>query len=158
MPSIKGIKCSLVVSKLPAQEFGTTIEGDFASTYVVAEAHEHFYLNVVTTEFVHRNLEIYVYIDGKYQNSSIWTELDASTPIDESYYGKRVRDGEDPEVAFERPWKFDALIEGWLVFFLSVMGGFCIANAFAHCSGARGGEKRRRDVEYRYDRGCGSPL
>lgn len=120
MPSVKGIKCSLVVSEHPAQEYGTTIEDDFASTYVLAEEHENFYLNVVTTEFVHRNLEIYVYIDGKYQNSSVWTELDPCTPVDENYHGKRERDSEDPEVAFERPWKFDALIEGWFV--LSIIG------------------------------------
>lgn len=105
-----------MVSETPAQEYGTTIEDNFASTYVLAEENESFYLNVVTTEFVHRNIEIFVYIDGKYQNSSVWTERDPDTPVEENYYGKRGRNGGDLEMAFERPWKFDGLIEGRFLF------------------------------------------
>lgn len=113
MPSVKGITCSLKIlgQEQPAQECGATIEDSFASAYVVAEANQRFHVNVVATEFVHEALEIYVYIDGKYQNSSIWTELGPNENLDETYHGKRERDG-DNKIAFERPWKFDDLVIG----------------------------------------------
>lgn len=97
-----------MVSKHPAQEYGTTIEDNFASAYVLAEKHENFYPSVVTTEFVHRNLEIFVYIDGKYQNSSVWAELDLSKPVEENYHGKRGakwwRSGGDIRETVEIRW------------------------------------------------------
>lgn len=126
MPSVNGIKCSLVVvsdDHHPAAEYGCTTEANFACTYVIASAHQRFYISVATTEFVHEILEIYVYIDGKYQNSSIWMELDTGKMVDEKYHGKRERD--DLEVAFERPWRFDALVEGRScgeVFFVTFSG------------------------------------
>lgn len=114
MPAIKGVTCSLTIEDQdhPAQECGVITKDDFTSAYVVAEADKRFYVSVSTTEFVHENLEVYVYIDGKYQNSSIWTELRPGKNLDERYQGKRERDDDDERVAFERAWRFDDLVVG----------------------------------------------
>lgn len=101
MPSVKGVECSLVVAGHPVEEYGAIIEDNFVSTYVIATAHENFRISVVTTEFVHENLEAYVYIDGKYQNSSTFTGLTPNHPVDEGYHGKRERNRGDLEVFFE---------------------------------------------------------
>lgn len=46
MPLAKGIPYTMVVSGHPVQEYEAIIEDDFVSTYVIAEAHERFYMSV----------------------------------------------------------------------------------------------------------------
>lgn len=123
MPSAKGLECLLVVAGHPVEEYGTIVEDNFVSTYVIAAAHENFYISVVTTEFVHEGLEIYVYIDGKYQTSSTWPRLAPDNPVDAEYHGKRVRKESGLGVGFERPWKFDDLIEGLLCYAMLTLHG-----------------------------------
>lgn len=114
MPSVKGVKCSLVVAEHPVEEYGAIVEDNFVSTYVIATVHEHFHISVVVTEFVHENLEIYVYIDGKYQTSSIFERLAPNRPANREYHGKTNWD--DMGTLFKRPWRFDELIEGSLCY------------------------------------------